>query len=68
MVFAVIKTILGYPCEIKYKILKDIHFKQKSAGNAKRKLKKVMRDCTRKNNYDTMTFDIGLFMFLRIQC
>ena len=68
VVFAEIKTILGYPCEIPYEILKDIHLKWKSAGNAKRKSRKVMRDCTTKNNDDTMTFDIGLFMLLRIQC
>ena len=67
VVFAVIKTILGYPCEIPHKILKDIHLKRKNAENAKSKSKKVMRDCTSKNN-DAITFDIGLFMFLRIQC
>ena len=67
VVFAVIKTILGYPCEIPHKILKYIHLKRKNAENAKRKSKKVMRDCTSKNN-DAITFDIGLFMFLRIQC
>ena len=42
VVFAVIKTIVGYPCENPYKILKDIHLKQKSPGTAKRKSNKVM--------------------------
>ena len=42
VVFAVIKTIVGYPCEIPYKILKDIHLKQKSPGTTKRKSNKVM--------------------------